>query len=807
MVRQTRSSELAASLANQVQADLQAENFERAGALAQLGLDIVGERLDTDIRRNLESAQVMARSKAGPVLAIDTSDPRYPALSAQAQWQIGRVQGAWKEYDTEAARALVRDMVSDLNPEFTVWLVREHIRRGKLDEGELLSRNIIAWMDGLTVPLSGSLKSDAMSAKAEVDLAKRNYPVARAQFQFIADNSEFEGQKAQDLSRLQVANIDRITGNIPAAEEVLNKLKRSSDSDIRSRALFQLAQIAYDQEDFKGANELATEASDVGSSTDIAAFLAEVNLKLRNYSMIKGINWGNGTLSDRHVPGKLLEISLKDRNGVIGKRSSTIELRAWTDKGDEEYVTLAMADEKGELYQGQIATLMGDPQSGDGRLQIVGGDQIHYDLSDDFKRKTNYRSGGSSTKQSLQVLSDAELYASSGAIISEAEANRQRMEAMLATADEDTPLSQQRSANQVRPGNPVNLRVVDFDRNRGSEIDSLFVSLSTSSGDRVNSVELKETKPHSGVFEGILPTDRLAAIASASDTADGIDANVLISPSDDLPNWTASFDGGDGRYVNVDLNDLVDLGKLRIRTADQGKPDQLVVQTSLNNTLFKTVAATNPTTSWDGSITAEVMPVVEAFDELDYEIVQRHFGVFALDNRITVGRFTPRSGALDITLDEIKSQAGKLKAPGYRSPDFKTAEKGKRKKNGSDSSLMARVRGGFYLPERRTLRFHASSLLTGTTLFVNGKLVTPVRDAEQVSVDLGKGVHQIELVRHITGRFTSDHFKLDFVTSEAPYHTPVDSSFCNIASQPAYRKNSVVASLQLLLTERVLLPI
>ena len=82
----------------------------------------------------------------------------------------------------------------------------------------------------------------------------------------------------------------------------------------------------------------------------------------------------------------------------------------------------------------------------------------------------------------------------------------------------DPRVSQVRPVNQIKPGNPIYVRVNDPDRDLTDECDEVIVKLAADSGDEVQ-VKLKETGPHTGVFEGVVKTGELPAGATATDSA------------------------------------------------------------------------------------------------------------------------------------------------------------------------------------------------------------------------------------------------------------------------------------------------
>ena len=305
---------------------------------------------------------------------------------------------------------------------------------------------------------------------------------------------------------------------------------RNRDSKVRAKALFHQAKIKKDQEDPQSARRLLEQAMTLDTSLEMVFFQKELQLALRDFLSARRWGWGGG--SDRIIPGRNLEIAIEDRNKVMSRNFSSIELRVWTDgTQDEETLILTMADDRGELFTGELPTELGPARQGDRRLQVLGGDKIHYDLTEEFVRRVNFQRTGP-TEQIISVLSDAELIASSGTILSREERLARAEAALFArpAEDGDTPLSEMRLPNNIRPGNPINIQVTDPSRSISLQPDSVVVDITSSSGDSVVSFELNETGSSSGIFEGAIATARLPARAFASDTAEGSNPNVIISP-------------------------------------------------------------------------------------------------------------------------------------------------------------------------------------------------------------------------------------------------------------------------------------
>ena len=101
--------------------------------------------------------------------------------------------------------------------------------------------------------------------------------------------------------------------------------------------------------------------------------------------------------------------------------------------------------------------------------------------------------------------------------------------------------------------------MVDFDRDRGNALDELMVNLTASNGDAVTG-RLTETSPHSGAFEGMVPTAEMPAGATATDMA--IDHGPLRAIDHDPESrWTSEPDGIAPKWLAVDMKDVYPVDK------------------------------------------------------------------------------------------------------------------------------------------------------------------------------------------------------------------------------------------------------
>jgi len=247
-------------------------------------------------------------------------------------------------------------------------------------------------------------------------------------------------------------------------------------------------------------------------------------------------------------------------------------------------------------------------------LQLLGGDTVHFDYSEKFKQLHPAITG--KLANNITVAADAELYISSGKILSKAEQEQRALEATirarLAVEETNTSsvaLSTIRAENEIKPGAAINIRIIDPAASKTAGKNTITVRATTTSGDRIDAFTLDETAPYTGIFEGKIPTASAAATAYASDSEEGREPNFAIAQGD-YPAWVALADNRRPKIFNVDMNDNVAIGKLTILADVPGRHlKSFVVQTSLNGKDFVNAGAWPATLGvWDGAARWEIAP-------------------------------------------------------------------------------------------------------------------------------------------------------------------------------------------------------
>ncbi len=587
-----------------------------AGTYAAAGLEVLGPSLKDDQRSALMAVKAKALSKVLAVVSVDRADRRFPLFQAQADYQIGKFEEAWQAYLKN--KGLFGDTFRELDPTFSIWLIGKLTDVGNYTDAEGMSRIMIQWVDQSPQSFDPEDRARLLLAYAQISFARQEYPRARAIYEQVVAAKEFEDTLSRRDADLKIVEIDRLTKHYDKAIERLENMLRSRDAYVQAEANYGLALVKFDQEEYVESRAFVDKVLAIAPAHANARILeGKLYLKLKKLVEATEVRVGLAASQKTIIPGKPLKVSLEDRNlGVVGQ-SASIEIRAWTDSGDEETFGLLPFGDSKTKFEGQIPTALARIRKADKTLQVLGGDVVHYDFSEAFKR-ANKITGQEPV--SIRVISDGELYASSGKILSKEEQEQRQLEAMIrarmqaeAKAETGVALSTIRSDDEVKPGNPVNVRVIDPDASVTTNKDKVRISVSTSSGDRIGNVVLQETDPYSGIFEGQVPTASALATAFALDSEEGKEPNFAISGAD-YPAWSGRPDNVRPKWFSVDLNNSFTLGKMKVLSDVPGrKLKKLILQVSPNGEDFTSVCAW-PTNlrGWSGAGRLEVVRYADA---------------------------------------------------------------------------------------------------------------------------------------------------------------------------------------------------
>ncbi len=595
-------------LVDQIVTFQQQEHYDLAATLSGVGLEMFEERVRDSDKTRLRVARAQSMLNVGGMASVDPSDPRYSILSSQSDFLTGNFERAWQNYLANPQLAVT--VVQQLDPSFVVWLIRRNTSLTDFDSADELAREALTRMESHPEQFSQEARAKLLLAYANIALERPEYPRARALYGSIAAAEEFAGTRSQVMAELQVAEVDRITKHYGEATERLERLIKSKDPFAQREAHYYMAKLLFDQEQYADAlKEIELVFNYDSTHAEARIFEGRVNLQIKRLEQASRINVGFLTDQQFIVPGEPLRVGLRDQSLAIAGDTRAIEMRAWTDAGDEEHFTLVPFADSKTQFEGHVPTALAAIEKGDNVLQLLGDDKVHYDFAEDFKKSHNI---DSDVDHHLVVLSDSELFSSSGRILTQEELEQQAMERAVRSQlkiavkrQQDIPLGDLRPHDQVKPGNPINVRVIDPDQSVTDGIDKLAVTLSTTSGDEVT-FDLEETDGHSGIFDGAVPTASAMATAVASDSEQGSQPVFVISAGDH-PAWVGQPDNQRPKTFAVDLNASERLATMKVDAKVPGRRlKQFLVQTSVDGKKFETIASWPAAeAAWDGSLRLE----------------------------------------------------------------------------------------------------------------------------------------------------------------------------------------------------------
>ena len=139
-----------------------------------------------------------------------------------------------------------------------------------------------------------------------------------------------------------------------------------------------------------------------------------------------------------------------------------IEVEIWAESGDRERVMLHQLGDDKSKYRAEVPTMLASPQPGDKTLQVLGRDMIRYGYSKEFRAKMTDLPPDS--KMVIGVASNARLDISAGSFPPRTGERRLDLSELgVSTAQ------QALGTRNVRPGNPIYLRVFDPDQSVTAE--------------------------------------------------------------------------------------------------------------------------------------------------------------------------------------------------------------------------------------------------------------------------------------------------------------------------------------------------
>jgi TolA-binding protein len=546
-----------------------------SGAVIATGMLSNIPNVDEPRKKAARDLVTQSLSRVGGVgLTIDDASPLAPLLQAAMYQRLGDERMAFDTY--LANKKLFDDNRNQLPPDLLMFVCDRLMAIGGEGDHDYVEEVLRSWLVQFS---EGMQHDDVTKARMQLLLAKnffkaQRYDVARAEYNTVVNR--YPNSASATEAEFGIGETFLAQKVYDQAELVFEKLARSQEIDVVVRAEFLRGVLAFRRGDrdeardiFKGVLE---RVPNVELANQALFNLAEVYGQEERYidqlNLLRTVGRLGRASKRRHVPGTPLSIVVHDSDLGISRGHNRIPVRVTTvPGGDEETIYLVGSGAGKGLFRADLETRLGQAAKNDKVLQLSGKDTIKCDYPDEFKAE--FKSVPLSDVE-IKVAADARFEIASSKIEdTKQETLSEQLAREQADASADKRVSQTRPANQIKPGNPIYLRVKDGDRDLTNDVDSVVVKLTADSGDQIQ-VTLQETEPHSGIFEGTAKTGDLPAGALASDTA--IDHSPLMAIDRDPKTfWMSEPDGAAPKWLSVDMKDLREVSRARFVTPDVAK--------------------------------------------------------------------------------------------------------------------------------------------------------------------------------------------------------------------------------------------
>jgi TolA-binding protein len=655
-------------------------------------------------------------------LTIDENSPLAPLQQAALYLRLGDENLAFETYT--ANKALFDEHRNELPVDLVTFVCERYMAAGGDENHELVEDVLRGW---LVKNSESKTIEDTTKAKIQLLLARnffkaQRYDIARTEYTTVSNRYPETSQAVE--AQFGIGETFMAQKVFDQAEAVFDKLANSRSAGIVVRAEFLRGVLAYRRGDRDDARDIFRKVLDRVPNVELANqalfSLAEVYGDEERYidqlNLLRTVGRLGRSSKRWHKPGVALSIVVQDSDLGISRGHNRIPVIVRTEPGgDEELIYLTSGGAGKGLFRADLETRLGQVSKNDKVLQLTGNDRVKCDYPAEFKKEFKHVP---LSDVEIRVAADAKFEVASSKIIDkEAETFSQQLEREAAEAnDADKRVSQGRPANQIKPGNLVYFRVDDPDRDLSDEADKIVVRLVADSGDQVQ-LEMVETGPHTGRFEGTAKTGELPAGALASDTA--IQHNPLMAIDKDPKTfWLSEPDGATPKWLTVDMKDLKSVARVKFNTpnAEQQSPVRGTLLGS-DDGMFWFRLGGNPTTP-------AAIPVADEFGQMK--------------QRLYSGNFTPYT-----TWSQIVTLSKNSKPFEESAPEVLTW---KRPELATDATVaFAAIWHGKFVQERTSaVRFAVTGVTNAVS--IDGILELPVgRGNRHVDVWLEAGTHNLTI--------------------------------------------------------------
>ena len=719
------------------------------------------------------------------VIPVPKSDPRYAVYKSQADWLVGNEDTAWTAIDENWEQLM--PVHRELSMPYLMWVLDMTIYGREETRQEEVVTALRSWAneEGTSVSIPERIQLEL--TYGEIAIQRGMLKHAHQIYERAAKNKAFEASPARYQAFLGKAKVERLAKNFDGALNTLDTLAMERIPELWAPVKYARSEVLFDMEEFDDAAEVIDSVLAYDPNhADGKIMQGKLQLKLNKIMDATVLDIGSAKAQKQLVPGESLKVTLVDPTLAVSGAGVDIEVVVWTTTGDREEFFLRQFGDQKTKYRGEIETALGAPNSGDRILQVIGDDEVFYAYSERFLKKmpgVDAKQGGPIT-----VVSDAVLIASARRLLTVEEQRTRDVEkgmreltrsrekeidlkdakgrimygARIAREAADRAIKGEEPKEQqvdvqtlVKPGQPIHIRVVDPDRSRTAQKDSLAISIHASSGDSINRIVLEETDTHSGWFEGKVKTGGAQATASGTAPEPGRNPNMVISPKTTYPAWKPIVEKNRKPHFVIDLNDNVELGEMTIRAEEEGSAlSKFIIQTGMNHKDLATIGGTpvnqvTPEKPWH--------PSLIAMSDADSH---HHNGRKSIYEEFSSIRYHLENGWINQQHSHglVRNVAGPSEA---LPADIPKAVDWKRHKRHGNVHGIVRFRAYFYEPASVTRKFslklgkhqlppktHPSVAKPAAQflLTVNGRVISDRESKELAgSINLRPGVHYVEL--------------------------------------------------------------
>ncbi len=535
------------------------DEHAEAATLATSLLNNVGNVAGVDAMESARSLVREAYGKMGALgMEVSADNPMAPLLEIGVHLRLEDQERALAAYTDNMQ--LFDEYMLELPVELVAFAADSHIVAGGEDNHNRAEEILRKWM----VKHSENEKfTDSEKAKMQLLLGKnyhrgKRYEVARSEYTTVV-NRYADTEEATE-AQFGIGETLMAQKIFDQAEEKFQELANSGLAKIRVRGMFLMGVLENrkgNSDEARGIfRDVLSSMPDVALANETLYNLAEVyggeQRFLEQLELLRTVGRLGQSSKRWHEPGRALSIVVQDSDLGISRGHTRIPVEVTTTPGGDKELTHIVSGGAGKgLFIGEIETGLGQVQQGNGLLEVSGNDLVHVDYPANFKAEFKFEPLPTGD---IGMAADADFRMASSQIVEESEETESQRLAREEEMNLDLRRSISRPQNEIKPGNPVYLRVDDPDRDLTQNADQVMVKLTSSSGDEVQAV-LNETGSHSGRFEGQVTTSDLPAGAQASDTA--IDQSPLMAiDKDPSTTWVSQPDGLTPKWLSVDVKEL-----------------------------------------------------------------------------------------------------------------------------------------------------------------------------------------------------------------------------------------------------------